>query len=573
MLKKQCLATFVALMLLFSTDVALCQNVSAEKSGIMVVAANPKAVKAGYQVLQNGGNALDAAIAVQMLLTLVEPQSSGIGGGAFLLYWDNKTKKLHAYDGRETAPATARADRFLLPNGHPQDFYQAVVGGLSVGVPGVLAMLEKSHQAHGLAPWPSLFSPAIKLAKRGFVVSPRLRDMLEKDRFLRHNPKAGNYFYDDKGKPKSRLVNLPLAKTLNDVANGGSRVFYEGELAKAIVDTVKNATPSGDLTLDDLKSYESIKREPICSTYRSDTVCSMPPPTSGGIALLQMLGILENFSVKEEKPDSAKMVHLFTQAQRLAFADRNQYVADADFVTVPVAELLEKEYLQKRAELIQLDKDMGNAQPGKPLGQPELDSEESKDYSLPSTSHISIVDGWGNAVSMTTSVENGFGSRLMVDGFLLNNQLTDFSFLPTTKNKDKAKGDLIANRVEPGKRPRSSMTPAMVFDANGALKVVAGSPGGSKIIGYVARTIWSILEWNLDPKTVVAAPNFGNTNGVTTLEAGTPIETLKEPLEAMGHEVVSKKMESGLNVITIDKKGMHGGTDPRREGIIITDRH
>jgi gamma-glutamyltranspeptidase / glutathione hydrolase len=573
MLKKQCLTIFVGLLLLFSTNTANCEHSTSAKNGIMVVAANPKAVKAGYQVLQNGGNALDAAIAVQMVLTLVEPQSSGIGGGAFLLYWDNKTKKLHAYDGRETAPSTASADRFLLPNGQPKDFYQAVVGGLSVGVPGVLSMLEKSHKTHGLAPWSSLFSPSIKLAKKGFVVSPRLRGMLERDRYLKHNPTANRYFYNDDGTPKSRLVNIPLAKTLHDVAHSGSQVFYDGELAQAIVDTVKNASPPGDLTLEDLKAYKAVKREPICRNYKSDSVCSMPPPTSGGIALLQMLGILENFDVKDEKPESAKMVHLFTQAQRLAFADRNHYVADADFVNVPVQQLLQKEYLKKRAKKIQLDKDMGRAQPGSFVGQTAIIREESKDYSLPSTSHISIIDGWGNAVSMTTSVENGFGSRLMVKGFMLNNQLTDFSFVPETKQKEESKSKLIANRVEPGKRPRSSMTPTMVFDKNGALSIVAGSPGGSKIIGYVARTIWSILEWDLDPKTVVAAPNFGNTNGVTTLEAGTTIQDLQEQLSAMGHEVKIKSMESGLNVITINKKGMRGGTDPRREGIIITDRH
>ncbi|MBF0445516.1 MAG: gamma-glutamyltransferase family protein, partial [Magnetococcales bacterium] len=451
--------------------------------------------------------------------------------------------------------------------------YHAVVGGLSVGVPGVLAMLEKSHKIHGVAPWSSLFSPSIILAKKGFVVSPRLRGMLERDRYLKHNPTANRYFYNDDGTPKSRLDNIPLAKALHDVAHGGAKVFYEGELAQAMVAAVKHASPPGDLTLEDFKAYKAIEREPICRSYRTNSVCSMPPPTSGGIALLQMLGILENFEVKDENPESAKMVHLFTQAQRLAFADRNHYVADTDFITVPVQQLLQKEYLQKRAKTIQLDKDMGRAKPGNFTEQTAIMREEGKDFSLPSTSHISIIDGWGNAVSMTTSVENSFGSRLMVNGFLLNNQLTDFSFLPQKKQKKDVKSTLVANRVEPGKRPRSSMTPAMVFDKNGELSMVAGSPGGSNIIGYVARTIWSLLEWDLDPKQVVAAPNFGNTNGVTTLEAGTTIEALQEPLSAMGHKVKIKAMESGLNVITINEKGMLGGTDPRREGIIIRDRH
>ncbi|MBF0194795.1 MAG: gamma-glutamyltransferase [Magnetococcales bacterium] len=573
MLKKQCLVIFIGLLLIFSTNVALSDDVGASKKGIMVVAANPKAVKAGYQILQNGGNALDAAIAVQMVLTLVEPQSSGIGGGAFLLYWDNKAKKLHAFDGRETAPLTARADRFLLPSGKPQNFYQAVVGGPSVGVPGLLAMLEKSHKTHGVAPWSSLFSSSIKLAKKGFIVSPRLKEKLKKDLYLKHNPTANRYFYNDDGTPKGRLVNVPLAKALHDVAHGGSQAFYEGELAKNMVAAVKNASPPGDLTLEDFKAYKAIEREPICNNYKSNNVCSMPPPTSGGIALLQMLGILETFDVKKEKPESAKIVHLFTQAQRLAFADRNQYVADADFVRVPVQHLLNKEYLQKRAAVIQLDKDMGRAKPGKISEALVINRGESIDFSHPSTSHISIIDSWGNAVSMTTSIENGFGSRIMVNGFLLNNQLTDFSFLPTPKQSKNNNNKLVANRVEPGKRPRSSMTPTMVFNKNGELSIVAGSPGGPKIIGYVARTIWSLLEWDLDPKQVVSAPNFGNTNGVTILEAGTTIEALKEPLEAMGHKVKIKAMESGLNVIKIDKNGMRGGTDPRREGIIITDRH
>jgi gamma-glutamyltranspeptidase / glutathione hydrolase len=559
--KKQCLRFALGILLFLWADAALSQGNAAHD--FMVVAANPKAVEAGYQVLKEGGNALDAAVAVQMVLSLVEPQSSGIGGGAFLLYWDNQSKKLHAYDGRETAPNQAKAERFLLPDGKAQKFYQAVVGGLSVGVPGVLGMLEKAHVNHGRAPWTKLFLPGIKLAEEGVTVSPRLMGMLKKDRYLKDSPTARDYFYNPDGTPKNRLLNPALSQTLKQVAQGGSRRFYEGHLAKTIVDAVKNARPAGDLSLLDMKDYKAMEREPLCGKYRSYTVCSMPPPTSGGIAILQLLGMLETFDVKDKLPESLDMIHLFTQAQRLAFADRNHYVADSDFVPVPMRAMLDKKYLRGRAKGISLSRDMGRASPGNPLGQVSETVEEGEDFSLPSTSHISIIDGWGNAVSMTSSVENSFGSRLFTGGFLLNNQLTDFSFVPARK------GRLVANRVEPGKRPRSSMTPIMVFDAEGNLRIVAGSPGGSRIIGYVARTVWRLMEWNHDPQAVVGAPNFGNRNGVTELEAGSRLEALKAPLESLGHQVKIRPMNSGLNVIALKQKHIYGGTDPRREGIIM----
>ncbi|MBF0359358.1 MAG: gamma-glutamyltransferase family protein, partial [Magnetococcales bacterium] len=365
----------------------------------MVVAANPKAVEAGQQILKKGGNALDAAIAVQMVLSLVEPQSSGIGGGAFLLYWDNQNKKLHAYDGRETAPSKAKENRFLLPNGDPQKFYQAVVGGRSVGVPGVLGMLDKAHRNHGRTPWSHLFSPSIKLAQEGFNVSPRLQLMLEKDIYLKNSPTAQTYFYNSDKTPKKYLVNTALAQTFLQLSQSGTRIFYEGALAQAIVNTVKNAAPPGDLSLLDMKNYRAKSRKPLCRYYRSNTVCSMPPPTSGGIAILQLLGILETFDVKNKNPESVEMIHLFTQAQRLAFADRNHFVADSDFVPVPIRALLDAEYLEKRAQLINMDLDMGKVAPGNPLGRVAYNRDEGEDYSLPSTSHISIVDGWGNAVS------------------------------------------------------------------------------------------------------------------------------------------------------------------------------
>ena len=441
-------------------------------------------------------------------------------------------------------------------------------GGHSVGVPGVVAMLEKAHRNHGHAPWSGLFSPSIKLAQEGFRVSPRLRNILRNERHLHKYSTSRHYFYKPDGSPNDRLINLPLAKTLQQVAKKGAEVFYQGPLAQAIVETVKRADPPGDLSLADIKSYRAKERQPICSPYRTKTVCSMPPPTSGGIAILQMLSMLETFDVSKIEPGSVEMIHLFTQAQRLAFADRDRYVADTDFVDVPVAALLDKTYLQGRAKAIRLDRDMGEALPGNPQGVVSSNWQDSNDISLPSTSHISIVDGWGNAVSMTTSVENAFGSRLMVEGFFLNNQLTDFSFVP------KQNGKLVANRVEPGKRPRSSMTMVMIFDEAGNLQMVAGSPGGSQIIGYVGRTIWTLLEWNLDPQKVVDMANFGNRNGVTELEEDHPEqeeETFKKSLEALGHHVKISSMNSGLNVITIDQNGLYGGTDFRREGIVMGD--
>jgi gamma-glutamyltranspeptidase / glutathione hydrolase len=478
--RKWLLVTVCSLLLFTVVLPVVAQEMShqSDKGGFMVVAANPRAVNAGFQVLNNGGNALDAAIAVQMVLSLVEPQSSGIGGGAFLLYWDNQAKQLHAYDGRETAPASALADHFLLPDGQPQKFYQAVVGGLSVGVPGVVRMLDKAHGKHGRKNWASLFTPGIKLASEGFEVSPRLKKMLETDDHLKKSPTASRYFYNLDGVPRKRLVNPTLADTLQQIAEKGSSVFHDGHLAREIVQTVNQANPPGDLTLDDLKGYKAKKREPLCRPYRSYRVCSIPPPTSGGIAVLQLLGILEHFDVTKYDPQSLKMVHLFTQAQRLVFADRNRYVADPDFVKVPIEEMLDKSYLTDRAKTIDWTRDGGKAVPGFFPSHQSGNRQDGEDYSLPSTSHISIVDGWGNAVSMTTSIENRFGSRLMVSGFLLNNQLTDFSFVPNVN------GNLVANRVKGGKRPRSSMMPVMVFDSQNRLRIVAGSPGGSRIIGY-----------------------------------------------------------------------------------------
>lgn len=530
----------------------------------MVVAADPRAVEAGVQVLEAGGTALDAAVAVQMVLGLVEPQSSGIGGGAFLLYWDQAEGRLYTYDGRETAPSAATPALFLHADGTPMQFFEALVGGRSVGTPGVLKMLELAHQAHGKRPWAGLFDPAIQLAETGFIVSPRLATLLR----LGINPglqrpgAANQYFFRDGEAVAAgtRLRNPAYAATLRRVATAGTSAFYSGATAQAIVERVRNdADNPGLLTEQDLANYEARVRDPVCAPFRSYRLCGMGPPSSGPITVLQMLAILESEGLDNQGPLTLEGVHAFTQAGRLAFADRNHYLGDADFVDVPVARLLDRAYLNERAALIDRDADMGLADPGRLPGVAPADGGTAE---FPSTSHISIVDAAGNAVSMTTSIEMAFGSSLWVEGFLLNNQLTDFAFLPEQN------GHPVANRVQGGKRPRSSMAPMMVFDDAGKLRAVVGSPGGSRIIPYVAQTLLGLIAWELDPQAAVALPHYDNRNGVTTLEADTVAVALRADLERLGHQVVIKDLNSGLHVIQLTPAGkLRGGADPRREGI------
>jgi gamma-glutamyltranspeptidase/glutathione hydrolase len=529
----------------------------------VVVAANPLASAAGRDVLRRGGSALDAAIAVQMVLTLVEPQSSGIGGGAFLVYYNARTKKLLTYDGRETAPAAAKPDRFLDAQGKPLAFYDAVVGGKSVGVPGVLRMLEMAHSKHGKLPWSQLFQPAIQLAQQGFPLSPRLYSLLNNDIYLSRLEPAKSYFYRVDGTPKpigTRLINLPLAEVLQQIANGGADAFYQGNIAGDIVTTVTQAAVPGDLTTADLAQYQAKQREPVCGTYRIYKVCGMGPPSSGGLTVLQILGILQQFNLAAIKPASVDAVHLFSEAGRLAYADRNLYIADADFVPVPVKELIDPYYLKLRAALISLETSIGEATAGNPLLQQARRWGQDQSREFPSTSHIAIVDAAGNAVSMTTSIEDAFGSRLMVRGFLLNNQLTDFSFSPTTDGKP------VANRVEAKKRPRSSMAPIMVFDRNGKLVMVIGSAGGPQIINYVAKALVAHLDWGLDIQQALSLPNFGSRNGPTELEANTDVVNLKPALEVKGHTVRVIQLTSGSHGIVLTNQGLISGADPRREG-------
>ncbi len=524
----------------------------------MVVAAHPLAAQAGAEILERGGSAVDAAIAVQMVLTLVEPQSSGIGGGGFMLVWDAERRRLAGYDGRETAPAAARPDRFLQDDGTPLPFMTAVTSGKSIGVPGILRMLALAHERHGRLPWPQLFEPAIRLSESGFVTSPRLRALLQQDPHLSRREPARSTFYRADGQPKTYLENPALAATLRGIAAGGAAAFYHG-LAPAIAEAV--AAAGGDMATSDLANYRAKERAPLCAPYRQWRVCGMPPPTAGGIAVLQMLGLVERFDLGAVDAKSAEMAHLLAEAGRLAFADRNRYVADPDAVAVPTTALLDRSYLDTRSLLIRRERAMEDALPGDLRERHGWGDDAT--LGQPSTSHVSIVDAEGNAVALTSSVENAFGSRIMVGGFLLNNQLTDFSFRPEVDGRP------VANAVAPGKRPRSSMAPTMVFDADGGLRLITGSAGGSRIIGYVARTITGVLDNELSPQDAAALPHVVNRDGATEIEDGPGAPRLRRALEALGHTVDLAPMTSGTHSIGMRDHLLEGGADPRREGIAV----
>ena len=526
----------------------------------MVAAANPLAVDAGVEVLRRGGSVVDAAIAVQMVLGLVEPQSSGIGGGAFLLHWSRAEKRIRAYDGRETAPADARPGRFLDAQGKPMPFAAAVASGRSVGVPGALRMLEAAHRQHGRIEWGKLFEPAIRLAETGFAMSPRLHRLLEREKVLREVPAARALYYAPDGSARptgARIVNREYATALRAIAMFGADAFYTGAIAQDIVRAVRAHPVPGDLTLADLAAYRAIEREAACGEYRARRICSMGSP-AGGVTLLELLGLLERTPFHRVPPRSAEAVHYFGEAGRLAYADRARFIADPRFVPQPVAGLLDPAYLTARASLIG-ERSMGKAESGTPRGAPP-DLAAVPAHEAAGTSQLSIVDARGDAVSMTTTIESAFGSRILVRGFLLNNELTDFSFVP------EAGGRRVANRVEPGKRPRSAMSPTFVFAPDGALQAVAGSAGGAPIINYVAKALVAMLDWDMDPQRAVALPNFGSRNGPTEIERGTAYEALAPALRERGHEVLILDLTSGSQVVARHAGGWRGGADPRREG-------
>lgn len=529
---------------------------------MLVVSANPYATDAGYQMLAKGGTAVDAAIATQLVLGLVEPQSSGIGGGLFLLHYDQQTKQLRSIDGRETAPKAASADWFR-ENGQLLPWNQAFVGGKAVGTPGVIRALALAHQQHGKLPWPELFQPAIRLATAGFVVSPRLNALLAQSTHPAFSqfPATQAYFFPA-GQPLAvgfTRKNPDYAALLTRIANEGPAAFYQGQNAQAIVDAVNNAPlHAGQMTLDDIASYQAVEREVICRPYRQLKVCGMAPPSSGSLAVLQILGILEHFELKPLKPMSAQFIHLFSQASRLAFVDRDRYIADPAFSPVPVAGLLANDYLAARAKLIDPQLDTQTFVAGAPQGAQPLADAPALEYA--NTSHLSVVDSKGNAVSLTTSIENAFGSGLFINGYLLNNQLTDFSL---DARKD---GKWVANRVEAGKRPRSSMAPMMVFNAAGEPVIIAGSPGGSRIIDYVALALIGMLDFNLSAQQAAELPHVTHRNDVLAIEEGSPLTSLVGEMKERGYKVQVTDLNSGLHLIQKTATGWQSGVDPRREG-------
>jgi len=533
----------------------------------MIAAANPHAAQAGLEMMRAGGSAVDAAIATQMVLGLVEPESSGIGGGAFMLVYDAKTKRTTSFDGREMAPASATPTMFLDANGQPRNKGEAIPGGLSVGIPGVVKMLWLAHQKYGKLPWAKLFEPAIKLSEDGFPVGPKLARTLARGGSNMPDIKARFYHADGTPLAEGEIYKNPdYAAALKKIAKEGPDGFYKGEIAQAIVDAVQHAPrQQGGMTLEDLDKYQAKERAPVCGEYREYNVCSMGPPSSGGVAVLQILGMLQRFTPQQLTPNTVEGAHLFAQASRLAYADRAQYLADPAFIDVPIKGLTDKAYIASRAALIDPAKDMGTAIAGNP---PQKHAALSPQVSpvLHGTSHMTIVDDTGEVVAMTTSVETGFGAKIMAKGFILNNTLTDFSFQPVRDGKP------VANAPAPGKLPLSAMSPTIVFDKKGDFLVSVGSPGGPAIIDYVSQILIGILDAKMSPKAAMSMPHEINMNGATLLETSPTTDALAAQLTAKGHMIQTSRMEgSGLHSIQKVKGGYIGAADPRRDGIALGD--
>lgn len=526
----------------------------------MVAAAHPEAARAGLEILEAGGSAADAAIAAQLALGVVEPQSSGLGGGTLALVWDPRSRSADFIDGRETAPAAARPERFLGVDGTPQPEAELIPSGLSVGVPGTLRALALLHARHGRLPWARLVRPALRLCERGFRVTPRLHHLLAVDPWLRRTPAARTHFYDATGQAwpvGHRLRNPAQAALLRRIAREGEAAFYEGPVARALVAAVAGDPRPGDLTLADLAAYRPVRREPLAFSWLGHRILTAPPE-AGGLFLAQLLGLLEPLDLPRLAPDGAEARHLLCAAGRLAFADRERWLADPAFAPVPVGALLAPDYLALRRALIDPARDTGTAAPGLPEAPPPGQTPE-----VSGTTHLSVVDRWGGAVAMTSTIESAFGSGLFVEGILLNNELTDFSQVP------EAGGRPVANRVQPGKRPRSAMSPTLVFNPDGSLRLVAGSPGSSAIIPYVAEALIRVLAWGQDPQAAVDAPHALNRNGATEVEEGPWAPALKAALEARGHRVVVGPLTSGLHLVERRGDLLRGGADPRREGVAL----
>ena len=527
----------------------------AETKNILVSTANPLASQTGRDILLGGGNAIDAAVAVQLVLNLVEPQSSGLGGGGFLLYFDNKNKNLIFYDGRETAPSKIKKEHFLDKNGQPLSFYDAAVGGLAVGVPGLVSMLELVHKEYGMMKWESLFKPAINLSLEGFPISSRLHNQIKKDNYLHLIPNASKYFYENTNIPKKVgyiLKNKEFAETLKIISVGRSKSFYQGNLAKEIISTIQNSPiRKGVMNLEDLKNYKAVKQNPICGKYRKYKVCSASLPSAGGFSIIQILGILENFTLS--KNTIKKDIHLILEASKYSYLDRFKYLGDPSFNAINLKKFLSDEYLKNIASKIStVDAIKLNFGVNKQLNNQR------------STTHFSIKDQYGNIVSMTSSIENSFGSRLMAGGFLLNNQLSDFNF--------KQNNGLYKNNiVEPGKKPLSSMSPTIIFDEKNNVKMVIGSPGGKSIIMYVIKAIIAVIDWNMPIKDAVNFPNFSLKNNIVLLEKRRFDKEIKKYLLSLGHTIEEKKLNSGLHGFEMKKNIISGAADKRREGLVLVN--
>ena len=536
-----------------------------KSNNYMAVTADHRATKSAIRILELGGTAIDAAISAQMVLNLVEPQSSGIGGGGFILYYDAKTKNIYAWDGREKAPMNFSEKIFLNSDGKKKGFIEAVSGGLAVGVPSLVSMLEKAHKTHGNIPWKLLFEDSIKLSTEGFVVGKRLSKLTSRAPHLKNQKTAREYFNIDNGGLLEGTLkkNLQFADTLKLIRDKGSKAMLTGELADNILSTVtEHKSSPGLMTKKDFSFVKPALTKPTCGKYRKWKICGMGPPSSGGITVLQILGILNNFKLSSDNPNDPEVWHLFLEAAKLAYTDRGYYIADNDFIDVPIELMLDEKYLKERSKLIKKTSIISNPQKGKfnndnakYLG---TDSTSEK----PSTTHLSIIDKYGNALALTSSIEFMFGSGLMTSGFLLNNQMTDFSFYP----KDK-EGNLIANRPQGKKKPRSSMSPTLVFDSEGELRIILGSPGGSQIICYVASSLVRVIDLNIRLENITEQPNICNRGFKSDIESGTIGDILTKGLENKGHKINRKNMTSGIHMIYKDNaKKLSGIADQRREG-------
>jgi gamma-glutamyltranspeptidase / glutathione hydrolase len=552
---------------IFLAFLALAMPAWASPRHDMAESADPRAAAIGRDILRAGGSAMDAAVAMAVSLTILEPQSAGIGGGALLLHWSAKDKKLLALDGRESAPAAATPTRFLDPAGKPMPFREAMIGGRSIGVPSLLRLLAEAHRKFGKLPWAQLIAPSIALAEDGFALSPRVSGLLAKDTVLPKGAASRALYYDADGAAKAPgtvIANADLAALLRIIAAQGAEPFYTGAVAHQVIAAAQGATPPSDLIAADLADYKVKERAVVCAPYRGDRVCGMEPP-AGDVTVLEILRLLEPFPMAKHVAD-AEAWSLFAQASRLAYADRARWLGDPDFVKAPVAGLLDRGYLAARARLI----DPAHAAPspvapGEPAGKHSENWGDSDAPEIPSTSHISVIDGDGDAVSMTATIESNFGSHVMVDGFLLNNELTDFAFTPEVDGRP------VANRVEPGKRPVSAMSPSMMFGADGKLALIVGSAGGPPIITDVAKTIVAVVDWKKNLADAIALPNIDNRNGATEIESFAGADALAAALKARGHEVRVWKRQSGIGGIRVTRDGLEGAADPRREGAALGD--